>query len=95
MLLAGLLRMACQAVREPGVVAGQQLLDLHRGGGLQAAQEAGAIGFILIAMDAHEAPARIPVDSDKPIPSDGVLRYLRQALAMHIWRANVRLSRSR
>ena len=48
--------LACEAIGELATVVGEQLVDLHRRGGVQPSQEIGAAGLSPIGVDAQMDP---------------------------------------
>ena len=84
MLAGRLFRLASEAVGELAAIVGQQFDDLHRRGRVQAAQEVGATGLALIAIDPQEDPSRGAVDGDEQVAPSALVGHLRQVFDVHV-----------
>ena len=80
---------ACKTVRELAAVVGEDGLDLHRRGLLVPAHEVGAAAVGLVAVAAHEDPARGPVDRHEKIAPVGFIGHLRQILDVDVQEAGL------
>ena len=65
-------------------VVGQHAGDLHRGRALQIAQEAPRVGRGLRRVDAHEDPARRPVDGHEEVAAAVLVGHLGQILDVDV-----------
>lgn len=89
MLAAGGARLALEAVGEARAVVGEQLVDAHRGGLVQAVDEVDRAGGFHVRIDAHEHPARGPVDAHVQVAPSGLVGHLRQVLDVHVHEARL------
>ena len=78
------LAQAEEAVGESLAVVGQHAGDLHRGRALQIAQEPPRVGRSLRRVDAHEDPARRPVDGHEEVAAAVLVGHLGQILDVDV-----------
>ena len=76
-------------IRELAAVVSENLLNLHRRGQLETAQEVGTADFGLVAVDAEVHPARRPVDGDKQIATLGLIGHLWQVFDVDVQEAGL------
>ena len=89
MTARGALVFAGEAIRELAAVVSENLLNLHRRGQLETAQEVGTADFGLVAVDAEVHPARRPVDGDKQIATLGLIGHLWQVFDVDVQEAGL------
>ncbi len=78
---------ARKAVGELTAVVGEDDLDLHRRGALEAAHEVGAAGLSLVAVGAHKDPARGTINGHKQVPSVPLIGHLWQVFDVDVHEA--------
>ena len=79
--------LAGEAVGELAAVVGQDVLDFHGCGALEAAQEVDAALLGLVAVAAHVDPARGAVDGHEQVAPMGLIGHLREVLDVHMQEA--------